>query len=320
MSLVFPEKLWDYEWLLCYNACISLCSGDYKHDPHGPAAQMRELSSRDTRSETGNKKQGQFWVWNRSTHDYESVFPVNLQHHLQHINQYFRNFPAAAFNKSHHTWISDGLKIMLYLFHSNNTNQRLLLYLYLHYSYGMVLLGKMGLSLWLKENDNGSFTGDSLETAYEDQKLRCVNPSDVPAALLLRLRNWTARLNISEWHFQRRTSNLDTVLFISSSPSLPKSPGRQDTAVLKTCVCVCVWAHVIFQEDLSGCCLFDITRVDRRDDNTVITLLDEWNELTQRLQQGAVVQGERSRSLAVRNAQRIMRPLLFWYAQLCCCC
>lgn len=32
MAVVFPEKLLDYEWLLYYNAYISFCSGDYKHD------------------------------------------------------------------------------------------------------------------------------------------------------------------------------------------------------------------------------------------------------------------------------------------------
>ena len=40
MAVVFPEKLLDYEWLLHYNACISLCSGDYRTRPHSPAAQM----------------------------------------------------------------------------------------------------------------------------------------------------------------------------------------------------------------------------------------------------------------------------------------
>lgn len=40
MGVVFLEKLLDYEWLLHYNACISLCGRDYKRDPYSPAAQM----------------------------------------------------------------------------------------------------------------------------------------------------------------------------------------------------------------------------------------------------------------------------------------
>lgn len=61
MAVVFPEKLLDYEWLLHYNACISLCSGDYRTGPRGPAAQMSgaKRSRHDVRRDEGKTT---FWV------------------------------------------------------------------------------------------------------------------------------------------------------------------------------------------------------------------------------------------------------------------
>lgn len=55
MAVVFPEKILDYEWLLYYNACISLCSGDYKHDPMALLLRCVELRGQDRRQ--GERKQ-----------------------------------------------------------------------------------------------------------------------------------------------------------------------------------------------------------------------------------------------------------------------
>lgn len=49
MDVVFPEKLLDYEWLLHYSACISLCSADYKHDLMALLLRWVELRGQGTR-------------------------------------------------------------------------------------------------------------------------------------------------------------------------------------------------------------------------------------------------------------------------------
>lgn len=79
------------------------------------------------------------------------------------------------------------------------------------------------------------------------------------------------QVTFSEQDFKSWHSSVHLLLAVFIK--VTRMPGRCSPQT-----CVCVWAHFIFQEDLSGCCLFDITRVDRRDDNTVITLLYEWNE------------------------------------------
>lgn len=57
MAVVFPEKLLDYEWLLHYNACISLCSGDYKHDPTALLLRWMEPRGQGTRRWRGGERQ-----------------------------------------------------------------------------------------------------------------------------------------------------------------------------------------------------------------------------------------------------------------------
>lgn len=82
MAVVFPEKLGDYEGLLYYNACISLCSGHYKHNPMALLLRWVELRSGDTRGGDRKKELLEKWVlsW--------EFLSLSLSHFLSSYNFY----------------------------------------------------------------------------------------------------------------------------------------------------------------------------------------------------------------------------------------
>lgn len=87
MAVVFPEKIWDYEWLLYYNACISLCSGDYKHDPM--ALLLRWVSGTE-------RRRHKEWEVERTKAEVSSEFGFSL--HSQEISPLFSQllFPLSG--------------------------------------------------------------------------------------------------------------------------------------------------------------------------------------------------------------------------------